>query len=155
LTHSLTKTRSFPIKPRGVIVPNHATRAERRSKLRFPLDLSVRFRPLSGSLFSGAGRAVNVSSGGVLVVSPHVVSPYDISVGARMELSIEWPPLLDGRIPLQLFAVGRVVRYRASGFAAAFERYQFRTVRSSSLPHARLGVDIVQWPDWLAAVAAL
>jgi hypothetical protein len=42
--------------------------------------------------------------------------------------------------------VGRVVRSRASVFAAAFERYQFRTVRSSNLPHARLGGEVVQWP---------
>ena len=147
LTHSFTRTRSFPAKHPGVIVANQPIPAERRLKFRFPLDLSVRFRPLSGSLFSGAGRAVNVSSGGVLVVSQHVVSQHEISVGARLELSIEWPSLLDGRIPLQLFAVGRIVRHRASGFAAAFERYQFRTVRSSSLSHARLGVEVVQWPD--------
>jgi hypothetical protein len=126
---------------------NQPIRAERRSKLRYPLDLSVRFRPLSGKFpFSGAGRAVNVSSGGVLVVSPHVASQRVINVGEQVEMSIEWPSLLDGKIPLQLFAVGRVVRSRASVFAAVFERYQFRTVRSSKLPHARLGGDIVQWP---------
>jgi hypothetical protein len=121
--------------------------AERRSKFRYPLNLSVRFRPLAGSLFCGAGLAVNVSSGGVLVVSQDVVSPHKISVGARMEISIEWPTLLDGRVPLQLFAVGRVVRHRASDFAATFERYQFRTLRSSNLPHARPGAASVRRPD--------
>lgn len=118
---------------------NQTLPAERRLKFRYPLDLSVRFRPLSGSLLSGAGRAVNVSSGGVLIVSEQVISQREIGVGARMEMSIEWPSLLDGRIPLQLFAVARVVRYRASNFAAVFERYQFRTARSASLPHVRLG----------------
>jgi hypothetical protein len=115
-------------------------------KFRFPLDLMVRFRPLSGSLFSGAGRAANMSSGGVLVVSQHAVSEHEIKVGARVELSIEWPSLLDGKIPLQLFAVGRVVRHQAFDFAAAFEGYQFRTMRSTSLPHARLGDGVIQWP---------
>jgi hypothetical protein len=134
-----------PSRYRSAILASRAVPAERRLKFRFPLDLGVRFRPLSGSLFSGEGRAVNLSSGGVLVVSPYAVSQHEISVGARVEMSIEWPSLLDGRIPLQLFAVGRVVRHRASGFAAAFERYQFRTVRTSSLPHARLGVDVIQW----------
>jgi hypothetical protein len=127
---------------------NQPLRAERRSKLRYPLDLSVRFRPLSGkSPFSGSGRAVNVSSGGLLVVSQHVASQRVIGVGEQVEMSIEWPSLLDGKIPLQLFAVGQVVRSRESIFAATFEGYQFRTVRSSNLPHARLGGDVVQWPD--------
>jgi hypothetical protein len=117
-------------------------RAERRLKFRYPLDLNVRFRPLSGPIFSGAGRAVNVSSGGVLivsepVVSEQVVSPHVIGVGARVEMSIEWPSLLDGRIPLQLFAVARVVRYRTSNFAAVFEWHQFRTARSASLENSQ------------------
>ena len=121
-------------------------REERRSKLRYPLDLNVRFRPLSGSRFSGAGRAVNVSSGGILVVSRHVVSQHELCVGVRVEMSIDWPSLLDGRTPLQLCAVGRVVRRRAADFAASFERYQFRTMRSPSLPHAGSGGDVVEWP---------
>ena len=79
-----------------------------------------------------------MSSGGVLVVTEHVVSQRDIRAGAKVEMSFEWPALLDGRIPLQLFAVGLVVRRRTSDFAAAFERYQFRTVRNSTLLHARL-----------------
>ncbi len=128
-----------------VLAANQTVR-DRRSKVRFPLDLSVHFRPLSGDPFSGAGRAVNVSSGGVLVVSKQDVWQHGIRVGAWIEFKIEWPSMLEGKIPLQLFAVGRVVRYRKSDFAAAFERYQFRTVRRSRLPHARLGEGVIQWP---------
>ena len=122
----------------GALVATRPTRSERRSKFRFPLDLTVRFRPLTGSLFSGAGRAVNVSSGGVLVVSQRVVSPKEISVGALVEMSIEWPSLLDGKVPLQLFAVGCVVRRRTFDFAAAFERYQFRTLNRPIPPNLEL-----------------
>jgi PilZ domain len=136
-THSLARILSFPEGHHSLIVTSRHFRAERRSKFRFPLDLCVRFRPLAGSLFSGAGRAINVSSGGVLV-SQHVVSQCEISVGALVEMSIEWPSLLDGRVPLQLFAVGRIVRRRASHFAAAFERYQFRTLKRSILPNLDL-----------------
>jgi hypothetical protein len=106
--------------------------AERRSKIRYPLGLHVRFRCLSGdSFFSGAGRAINVSSGGVLVVSQHLVSQHNIRVGACTEMNIEWPVLLDGKIALQLQVVGRVVRCGVPYFAAAIKRYQFRTMRSS------------------------
>jgi hypothetical protein len=107
-------------------------RSERRLRFRYSLDLSVRFRSRPGmSLFSGTGRVVNVSSGGALVASELIGSRDEISMGERVEMSIEWPPLLDGRIPLQLFAVGRVLRRGASDFAVAFERYQFRTRISS------------------------
>jgi hypothetical protein len=129
------------------IVFNQTIPAERRLKFRFPLDLTLRFRPLSGSLFLGAGRAANLSSGGILVVSEQAVSQHEIGVGARVEISIEWPSLLDGKIPLQLFAVGRVVRSRAFDFAAAFEEHQFRTLRSSSRAQARLRSGVIQWPD--------
>ncbi len=106
-------------------------RVERRFKSRYPLDLTVRFRPVSGSLFQGAGQTVNLSSGGVLVVSQYAVSQDELSVGALVEMRIEWPSLLDGRVPLQLIAVGRVVRRRAAGFAATFEQYKFRTASAS------------------------
>jgi hypothetical protein len=137
---------SFQGEPHGAIAANRPILAERRSKVRYPLDLSVRFRSISGSLFSGAGRTVNVSSGGVLVVSPHIVSRHEISVGVQVEMSIEWPSLLDGRIPLQLFAVGWVVRRGAVDFATSFERYQFRTMKRSSQPPVRSGGDVIEWP---------
>jgi len=102
--------------------------AERRRKYRYPLDLSVRFRcPLGESRVSGQGLAVNLSSGGVLVASRH-----QLNVGAPVEMSIEWPLLLDGKTPLQLLAVGWVLRRGDYHFAATFDRYEFRTMKSSS-----------------------
>jgi len=111
---------------------------ERRLKLRYPLNLSVRFRSPSGSRFRGAGRAVNLSSGGILVVSQQIFPHCESMVGARVEMSIKWPSLLHGTTPLQLCAFGRVVRQRASGFAASFERYQFRTAGNLVLPNLDL-----------------
>jgi hypothetical protein len=118
-------------------------RAERRFKFRYPLDLMVRFRPLTGPFCYGAARSVNLSSGGVLIVpepevAPQVVSPDQIRMGAPLEMSIEWPTLLDGKVPLQLFATGRVVRYRPYNFAVLFERYQFRTMSKPSLSEPSL-----------------
>jgi len=46
-----------------------------------------------------------VSSGGVLVVFPHLIPQRAIIVGDEVEMGIECAPLLDGRISLQLFAV--------------------------------------------------
>jgi len=120
---------SFPGARRGdAIVSYWPIAAERRVKVRYPLDLSVRFRYAhAGSLFAGAGLTVNLSSGGALVASKH-----RIHVGALVEMSMEWPSLLDGRVSLQLIAVGRVVRKEPSFFAVSFERHEFRTMRSDS-----------------------
>ena len=96
---------------------------ERRARVRFPLEPRVGFRTLGQSYpAAGTGWAVNISSAGVLVRGQH-----DIDVGTLMELSIDWPVLLHGRVPLQMVAVGTVVRCEMFGFAVGLERYRFRT----------------------------
>jgi hypothetical protein len=133
--------------PDGATSSNPFVPAERRSKCRYPLDLGVRFRPcFEKAPFSSSGRTINLSSGGILVASQHLVSQCEISVGTRIEMSIEWPVLLDGRIPLQFVAVGRVVRRGPFVFAVAFERHQFRTVKTATQSTPRLGGDAVEWP---------
>jgi hypothetical protein len=113
----------------GAITFTGSNTAERRLAVRYPLELGIRFRSLSEkSSFSGVGLVVNASRRGVLVVSRD-----DITVGARVEMLLDWPFRLDGRIPLQLVAAGRVLRRGKSGFAATIERYEFRTLRSSCL----------------------
>ncbi|HTS51023.1 MAG TPA: hypothetical protein VMH05_23920 [Bryobacteraceae bacterium] len=48
-----------------------------------------------------------------------------------MQLMIEWPWALDGRVPLQLVTTGVVVRTSQSTFALALRSYQFRTMKRS------------------------
>lgn len=99
---------------------------ERRAKVRFPLELQVRYRTLEpGSPCSGEGCVVNISRDGVLVSSRH-----EMSLGAGVELNIEWPSLLHGRVPLRFVTVGKVVRHDASSFAVLLDRYQFRTAKT-------------------------
>ena len=100
---------------------------ERRSKVRFPFDLQVRYRTLGPESLSGEGRALNISSGGILIARPH-----QVSVGEPVELRIEWPSLLEGRIGLQLVVTGKVVRCGASSFAVLFNQHQFRTTGNKS-----------------------
>src|SRR5450755_2218580 len=100
---------------------------ERRSKVRFPLELRVRYRSLARRCpAEGTGTVMNMSRSGVLVSSQH-----DISEGVRIELNIEWPSLLDGRVPLQVVTTGRVVRCEPSRFAVVLARYQFRTSKKT------------------------
>lgn len=136
-THSFTRVLSFPEGYRDPFSINGPIPPERRLKSRFAFDLSVRFRFLCGtSCYSGVGRAINVSSCGVLVSTEHAGSRYHLRLGAQVEMSFEWPALLDGKIPLQLLAVGLVVRFTTSVFAATLVRYEFRTMGDSNQPHA-------------------
>jgi len=103
---------------------------ERRSRVRFPIELRVRYRTLGrGEPLAGVGWVVNVSSGGVLLAYQD-----EIRAGTLMELNIEWPSLLDGRVPLQLVMLGRVVRCEVSGLAVALSRYSFRTTGTPATP---------------------
>lgn len=95
---------------------------ERRSKTRYPLQLPVSYRALDQAGPSREGKTGNLSSGGVWIISNH-----ELNRGAQMEVRIQWPWLLEERIPLQLFVVGKVVRCALSGFAVLFRQYQFRT----------------------------
>jgi PilZ domain len=103
---------------------DRTTPLERRTKIRYPVTLNVRYRTIGRSnRISGMGRTLNMSSGGLLVAADQRTE-----VGARLELNVEWPSMLDGQIPLQLVAVGKVVRCLESGFAISFTQYQFRTL---------------------------
>jgi hypothetical protein len=62
-----------------------------------------------------------MSSGGLLVSSRH-----EMIIGTLLELNIDWPTRLDGRIPLQLVAAGTVTRCDSFRFAVVLERYHFR-----------------------------
>jgi hypothetical protein len=129
----LSSMLSFPGERHRAAISDTPIVTERRSKSRYLMDLGIRFRfrLRSGAfLLDGVGRTVNVSSGGLLVVSRDLVSS-EFREGGYVEFSIEWPVLLDGRIPLQLLGVGRVVRRGAVDFAATFVTNQFRTRRSS------------------------
>jgi hypothetical protein len=97
---------------------------ERRSKVRYPLELNVRYQTLEVTApMAGAGQTLNMSSSGLLMMCQT-----ELSEGTRVRVTVEWPSLLNGNTPLQLVTVGAVVRHTESSFAIAFENYQFRTM---------------------------
>ena len=101
---------------------------ERRAKRRYPVQLNVRYRSVCAPpIIGGSGRIVNMSSGGALILSEDGILP-----GTRIQASIEWPFLLDGRTPLQILASGTVVRSGSATFAVAFEHYLFHTSKRPS-----------------------
>jgi hypothetical protein len=104
--------------------PESQVAMERRSKSRFPLRLSVRYRTLSsGPALIGAGWTVNMSSCGLLIATDQA----KIRTGLRLQVTLDWPFLLHGSTPLQLIVSCRVTRSHGDVFAARLEQYQFRT----------------------------
>ena len=120
LTHATNPSVDGTVQPVSV---------ERRVRARFPVELPVRYRTVGRNPYAGLGLVVNMSSGGLLVAHQH-----EIGAGAAIELKIDWPSLLDGRVPLKLVIQGVVARCDTDSFAVVLSRYQFRTTRKPVIP---------------------
>jgi|SRR5438309_1962652 len=99
-------------------------REDRRASERFPMEREVRFCILNeGSKeAAGAGRTINMSSGGVLLTAGNGVAP-----GRSIELSISWPAQLNAKCGLRLIARGVVVRCEGGMIAVRIRQHEFRT----------------------------
>jgi PilZ domain len=105
---------------------------ERRSSRRFPIEQEVFYRILDHKLAvpeNGAGKTVDISSGGLLFGTQQ-----RLRSGKRVEVSVNWPAVLDNGCLLKFVAVGRVVRVEDSRAAVSIEQYEFRTRRTKELP---------------------
>jgi hypothetical protein len=101
--------------------------ANRRGHQRFPLTLKLRYTLRSGQ--EGAGELSNMGSSGLLFQCDHRFNKSEL-----IQVSLEWPYMLDGSCPLQLCVHGRVLRSGDSGTALSILKYEFRTVRKSAPP---------------------
>jgi hypothetical protein len=106
-SHSSTQDTGLPVAPA----------AERRSRVRFPLELALRYRTLDRRVCYGSGRTLNISSTGILAESPDLFTP-----GTTVELTADWPVQLHDWIPLHLVMTGSIVRCESSRFAVAADR---------------------------------
>lgn len=97
---------------------------ERRTKRRFRLEQEVRYKMLFGQRLAetGTGMTANISSSGVWFST---ASP--LTAGMPIEISMNWPVLLNEICPMKLVIYGCVVRANERGAAVSIERYEFRT----------------------------
>ena len=109
------------------IVPNH----NRRSKQRFTIAAELRFKVYENNrvVSAGLGRTVDISSIGVAFHMSGWARK-----GARVELLIRWPVLLDENCGMQLFVAGKVVRTFPDSAACSIDRYEFRTMGRTMQP---------------------
>jgi hypothetical protein len=112
---------------------------ERRSKVRDPIKLRVRYRTLGrSSSLKGIGETVNFSSQGIFVTAPLHQKP---PVGSRLETIVEWPVKLNGTTLLELITLGKVERCGAEGFAVSFNKHKLRTPKKDLPGRDRWQVD--------------
>lgn len=101
---------------------------ERREKNRYPIKLDLTWSIMfKGNRVCGSGRTSNMSSSGVLF--KHSEIPPEV-VGRDIAMRIEWPALLEGRIPMLLMAHGKIVRLDSMGCAVQLQHTQFKTCKA-------------------------
>ena len=110
----------------GKAVEGKSSRTDRRRLERFPISLELRYREISrrSDAAQGVGKTVNISGKGIVFT---VQQPME--AGTRVELTINWPVLLDGRTGLRLSVQGMVVRSTQDRVAILLQRHEFRTHR--------------------------
>jgi hypothetical protein len=106
---------------------------DRREDRRYPIEMQLRYKvtPRGHAPLLGAGRTLNVSSGGVVFNGDQ-----SLPAGASVELSIDWPVRLENNRPLTLLVVGHVVRCEYDRVAVKMHHYEFftRPARNRVLP---------------------
>ncbi len=91
------------------------------------MDLEVRYSAAGrrGPVENGTGRTIDMSRSGLSFTAGRT-----LQVGHKLDVSIDWPVLLDGDVQLQLVASGVVVRNDGAVIAMRIERHEFRTRRA-------------------------
>jgi hypothetical protein len=115
-----------------VRLPSDAS-PERRATNRFPMTLEVRYVVRCAPVETGSGRTIDLSSSGLSFAADK-----PLLIGQKLDVSIDWPVLLDGGVQLQLIMSGNVVRSNGSETALQIERHEFRTRRGgvkAALPY--------------------
>ena len=94
---------------------------------KLPIEQELRFKVLvrgSRIVTAGTATSLNISSRGVWFNVPN------LNPKLPVELSIDWPVLLDESSPLQLIVFGSIIRSNDEGTGVSIDRYEFRTRRT-------------------------
>ena len=82
---------------------------------------------------SGTGKTVNMSSSGISFTTEQLLRP-----GTTVELSIDWPALLDNKTRLKMVARGGLIRSENGHVAMEIEQSEFRTSGSQGHVQSRV-----------------
>ena len=97
-------------------------RIERRMGVRVPLSWPLWYETSSMThKRSGDGRVIDISSSGVAFTTESALRR-----NTRVTLHIQWPFQLEGEVPVELFASGKVVRAEQSKTALQYDQFNFK-----------------------------
>jgi len=93
--------------PNRLLVEQNGEQRDRRTKRRFQIEQDVRYKMLYGQRIAetGTGKTLNISSGGLWFTTENTLTP-----GMPVELSMNWPVLLNDSCPMKLMIYGCVIR---------------------------------------------
>jgi hypothetical protein len=95
---------------------------ERRIGVRAPLACAVRYEAGSRAQKNmGEGRVIDMSSSGIAFTTECLLRR-----NTRVALHIQWPVRLQGDVPVELFASGKVVRTEPTRAALQYDQIAFR-----------------------------
>ena len=108
----------------GIFQSEGIFRTERRANQRYPITLEVEYKVPSANAVrqKGFGRTINISSRGVLL---DISDPLPIL--CPIQLSINWPFLLDRSVALKLLLYGEIVRVLGNRIAVKVTGHTFHT----------------------------
>jgi hypothetical protein len=108
------------------VAPVETNSSDQRLNGRYPITLELQYKLLNKGRVEhlGAGRTLNISSGGVLFEADGVLPPT-----GPIELALSWPFLLEGICNLKLVMRGRIVRCDIDSrvIAVKAEYHEFHT----------------------------
>lgn len=116
----------------------------------FSIVRDVRYRLLDDNTVAdyGAGETIDMGSGGVSFSTGQ-----QLKEGCFIELSINWPVLLDDICPMHLMVYGQVVRSCCSQATCTVDRYEFRTRARLTLARPnRVDAAFQRWVEGLRKV---
>jgi hypothetical protein len=96
----------------------------RTARFRLTLEMHYSVSGLRVPTETGSGRTIDMSSTGLRFNADR-----PLQTGQRLDVSIDWPVLLDGGVQLQLIVSGVVVRSSGNETALRIQRHEFKTRR--------------------------
>jgi len=112
---------------------------DRRRKGWYPLRLKLTFSAVTSPMCSGGGETLHISSKELLFTTNE-----SFAIGQCLQVSLDWPALLENRIPLRLVVSGQILRSDDGQAAMTIDKYQFR-IRGIEPSAATASEDVVSF----------
>jgi len=104
---------------------------DRRIVQRFPIEQDVSYKCVRGREVrtAGSGKTLEISSRELTFTTEQ-----SLQTEQKVEVTVNWPALLDNTCPMKLVISGRVVRSGTGSVSVSINRHEFRTRAMNRIP---------------------